>query len=85
MRAIWKYILDITDAQCLDMPSGAKILCVQMQGKTLCLWAVVDPAQPKVRHTFRVYGTGHPLDDNHGVYLGTVQVGMLVFHVFEVK
>ena len=45
MRAIWKYILDITDTQCLDMPDGAMTLCVQMQGETLCLWAVVDPNQ----------------------------------------
>lgn len=40
-ETIWKFPLEIADSQSVVMPSGARILSAQMQGSTLCLWAVV--------------------------------------------
>lgn len=87
MKRIYKWTLEITDSQVLALPEGAKILTVQMQGRALRLWALIDPTVAKVRQrTFEVFGTGHDMDEWPRDYIGTVQqpVGVdLVWHVFE--
>lgn len=84
---IWKYPLETTDAQDIAMPSDAKILCVQVQGDTPCLWALVSPDLSPVNRRILTFGTGHdiPLDSGH--YIGSYQLhgGALVFHVFEAQ
>jgi hypothetical protein len=68
------------------MPKGAKILCVQMQGVTPCLWAEVDTASDVEQRAIDIYGTGHPLPhymNEHHHYIGTVQQGGFVWHVYE--
>ena len=85
MRTVWKWTFIIRDHVAVEMPKGAKILSVQMQGNTPCFWAEVDPKEEKeVRH-FEIYGTGHMLCDTPKKYIGTFQVsnGTLVFHVYE--
>lgn len=85
---IYKYILQLTDRQVVNMPGGAKILTVDTQGINLCLWALVDPKVPEEPRAFIVHGTGHPADDLEGTdYVGTAQLhaGALVLHVFEVR
>lgn len=85
MKAIWKYPLAVTDEQTVNMKQGAEILCVQVQDGVPCLWAVIDDVLPGRLRSFRLYGTGHPVDDL-GRYVGTFQLhgGSLVFHLFEV-
>jgi len=87
MKTIWKYPLRIRDWVRLEMPRGAEILCVQVQGLTPCLWALVDDAAPKVGRRLRLYGTVHECDAEMTVadYVGTFQVegGAFVFHVFD--
>jgi hypothetical protein len=85
MSTIWKFSLQITDHQYVEMPSGARILCVQTQRDFPCLWVLVDPDAPRGRRGIGISGTGHPcLHDSDG-YIGTVQLdaGALVFHVFD--
>jgi hypothetical protein len=85
MKTIWKFALNDPEAK-VEMPKGAEILAVQTQWNTPCVWALVDPVQPKETRQFRTYGTGHVLPENPGKYLGTFQVrsGIFIFHVFEV-
>ena len=87
MKTIYKYELIIEDVQELMLPKGSEILCVQMQGKTPQLWAIVDPHAPKEPRMIEIYGTGHMLGDEPGEYIGTFQQyeGQLVWHVFERK
>jgi hypothetical protein len=84
MKTIWKYQISIGPVRVVDMPTDAEILTVQMQDSVLTLWALLDPTSwPKSRR-FEVYGTGHPIDYPHELkYIGTVQDGPLVWHVFE--
>lgn len=87
-KTIWKFELETTDNQEIKMPVGAEILTVQVQGETLCLWALVDPSAEKETRHFEMIGTGHPINYNTGVsrvYIGSYQLlgGELVFHVFE--
>lgn len=86
MKTIWKFELRLTDDQAVEMPAGAELLTVQLQGDTPCLWAVVDPYAPPGRRRIYIRGTGHSLrltDDTR--YLGTVQLhgGILVLHYFD--
>lgn len=86
VKTVWKFPLRLVDEQEVSLPDGAKILCAQVQGATLCLWALVDPDKPAATRAIRIYGTGRPIPDSDSlVYVDTFQVerGALVFHVFE--
>lgn len=80
----WKYTLDIDDEQTIDIPHHARLLSVQMQRNALCLWAMVCPLNAPTARRFYIFGTGHelPSDILRLEYLGTVQQGLLVWHVF---
>lgn len=91
MRAVWKFPLEITDYQTIEMPAGAQILSFDVQGVSPeymapCLWALVAPAMPREKRTFQMVGTGHQLPDEPGKFIGTVVTygGTLVWHLFEV-
>lgn len=97
-HSIYRYRLEVTDSQLVEMPKGADILSVQRREgsqtvvaagthESIDMWALVDLAAPMEKRRFRVAGTGHPLTAaNNLTFLGTVQIarGRLVFHVFEV-
>lgn len=83
MKTIWKFPLSIQDAQSILVPSGGEILSVQIQDSQVCLWIAVNPANPKEQHTIEIFGTGHGMDESEREYIGTVQDGRLVWHIFE--
>ena len=84
---IWKWTLQVTDNQKIQMPLGAKILSVQVQHGAPQVWAMVDETAPQEWRSFATYGTGNPQPDiaEYGRFIGTYQLngGGLVFHVFE--
>lgn len=87
-KTIWKFELENTDEQKVEMPVGSEILTVQTQNETPCLWALVDPSADKETRYLEVFGTGNPLPyctDLDRIYISTYQLkgGSLVFHVFE--
>ena len=87
-KTIWKFELEVTDNQYVNMPYGAELLSVQTQGTTPCLWALVDAKNPTEERHFEVFGTGHPVNCDMGIerkYIGTFQLsgGATVFHLFE--
>lgn len=92
-RKIYRYRLHVTDVVNLDLPKGAKVLSVgppRDDSDQLDLWALVDvlpDGLPMVdeSRTFRIIGTGNPMPDFHGLFVGTVPMfnGALIFHVFE--
>lgn len=84
-KRIFKYVLDIEDVQTVELPEGAEILSVHNQNELLCLWALCNPDAPKEARTIHIFGTGNPVCDNPGRFIGTVLMwhGQLVWHVFE--
>lgn len=87
-KQIWKYQLDTSDWNVIEMPIGAEILTVQMQGENVCLWALCYPIEDKEKRVIEIIGTGHPVECDATIerkYIGTYQLlgGQLVFHVFE--
>ena len=88
MQSIWKFPLEILEAQEIQIPSHSQVLCVQAQNGHPMLWALVfDTSEnaPTTLRTFHTYGTGHRHESIQGKYVGTYQIndGALVFHVFE--
>lgn len=82
---IWKFPLSIAPgSQSIMMPAGSAVLCVQVQHEVPWIWVEVDPEARLIRRRFRVYGTGHPIDEEGLGYVGTFQVegGEFVFHLF---
>lgn len=88
MKAIYKYNLEVQDAQVVALPKDAKILCVQAQNNEPQLWAEVDTENPKEKRGILIVGTGHPMENvtNNRRYISTFQLhnGALVFHAYEI-
>lgn len=92
-RVIWKFPLQITKEQSLEVPRPFKFLAIQWQGDQLMLWAEIDTTAPgqfdskpsKLPYKIRMYGTGHEIEDWPLVvqYLATVQQGPYVWHFYE--
>lgn len=84
---IYKYTLNNTDEQTLELPFGAKILDVQVQNCTVCMWCLVTETNSPNKREFVLYGTGRKIreDMDQLEYVATYQLaqGALVFHLFE--
>lgn len=87
-KQIWKF--EIKDLSCaiFEMPKGSKILSIQTQKETPCIWVLVNPLNEKELRHFEVYGTGHDISFNKETelkFINTFQLhgGNLVFHLFE--
>lgn len=88
MKTIFKYELEITANQKIDIDGYIKILKVAEQNGKLFMWYMVDPnLRPISTIEINIKGTGHELpDDTHhllGNYFDTVLMSKgLVWHVF---
>ena len=86
MKKIFKYQLETTDIQQVEMPQGAEILCIKTQNETPCIWALVETNATVTKRIFEIIGTGFNITENDNrKYIGTYQLngGSLVFHCFE--
>ena len=89
-RVIWKFPLEVTDVQDIEIPHGSILLSVQTQNKTPCLWALIyNTEAEKEVIRLRTIGTGNPISDEDfdpRDFLGTYQLGggSFVGHVFQV-
>ena len=86
MKTVFKYELPMGDEVRVKMPAFARVLSVGVQYEHLFVWALVDKDVPELHKTFRIAGTGHPIEDvDKWNFIGTVQMasGQLIFHIFE--
>jgi len=87
-KTVYKYAINSLGENLIKMPIGAEILTVQMQGKSCCIWALVDPLAEVEERNFTVFGTGHEIEGSENMsYIGTFQMhdGALIWHLFEVN
>lgn len=85
-KKVYKYQLELKSHQVIEMPKGSQILTFQEQNGILTLWAIVDTEEFKTEEReISIYATGYTIPDKCDVsnWIGTVQVGSLVWHVFE--
>lgn len=90
MRTIYKYEVPVKGRFKLLLPKESVILSFQNQNGMPCIWAIVETAHIEEERNFRLFGTGHPLENiPKGVglhYIGTAQQSQtppLVWHLFE--
>lgn len=84
MKTVYKYPFYLSSTFQLSMPAGAEILMVEDQDGVPCIWALVDPGSSFETRTFRLYGTGHPIENPDPLkHRGSFQQGRLVWHLFE--
>lgn len=87
MNTIWKYPLNLTDTQEVEIPQGAHILTVQRQGlgEGVMMWAIVNTEAPIELVVIETFGTGHSIENGERSYIGTLQFmgGRLVVHFFK--
>lgn len=83
-KTIWKFTLARASLSPVTMPIGAEILHVGVQENDICFWAKVDPKAKTETRLFGIYGTGWDIpNDTESEYVGTVQQGSFVWHIFE--
>ncbi len=69
MKKIYKFTLAVQDIQLIPLPEKHKILCAQVQGNKICLWAEVEVAKmgkpddvhdktPIIAKPIYMFGTG---------------------------
>lgn len=82
---VWKYTLG-TNTKHLELPKGAKLLCVDVQQGEPQLWVLVTPGNELETRCIESFATGQPIPIEHRYeHVGTFMLegGALVFHVFE--
>lgn len=83
MRAIWKYKLCIGE-NALNLPLGSIIRYVGAHGGDICMWVEVDINRSQMEEvTLNVVGTGWAEIKPSDKYIGTAQVSVFVWHVYE--
>lgn len=85
MRYIYKHRVPLNDAWVeIELHRTAQIVFVGAQEHdAIVFWTEEETSRPKYARRFRVFGTGHPIEDADAVYRGTVQAGIYVWHLFE--
>lgn len=85
-KVIWKSALipDNSGVATVHMDVDGKVLCVQMQNGVPALWFETEaaPLQTADRR-FYVLPTGLATVRNNTKYIGTVQDGSFVWHIYE--
>lgn len=84
MKTIYKYPLSITETQTISLPESHKVLEINVQNGKPYLWVLVDTKTNAKLQKIQMYGTGEPVAEDIGLYLGTAHLngGALVVHVF---
>ena len=84
MQVIYKYKLAWQPVQVVQLPLK-RVLTIQLQNGTPCLWALVDTDAPEIPLTLRMAGTGtrDGCDFDTLRYINTTQFGTLVLHWFS--
>lgn len=82
MKTVWKYPITRAPRFELLMPQDAKILCLQVQDGTPCIWAEGYSEDEEELRQFCTVGTGHAVPPAV-TYVGTWQDGPYVWHVYE--
>ena len=83
MSVVWKFPLP-HPRTVLSMPKYARVLTAGVQEDHIVIWAQVIPAQPPEHRVFNVFNTGEQLPEDVRDWVGTVQIGPIVWHIYEV-
>lgn len=88
MKTIYKYNLEITDRQLIEMPINSEILSAKNQGDNLFIWVLVDnETDLKESCEIEIFGTGNPIYENEHTCRQFIETCImpngLVWHLFK--
>lgn len=89
MKTVWKFPVQMNSSKNdlfrveFDGPYGARPISVGLQGGATVLWAEVDTEHEIQRQHVYIVGTGHGIVPDHCRFVGTVQQGPYVWHVYS--
>lgn len=82
VKAVWGFPLALGKVkQKVEMPIGAKPLCIRMEKETPHMYALVSPKALKQERLVHIFKTGEAVSDE-GVYVDTFMMYDSTFHVF---
>lgn len=83
MKTIYKYPIEITDSQEVEMPINAEAIHAGLDPQgTPCVWATVDNQNATEAVTVLVVGTGNPIPQRARRHVGSFNQGPFVWHIF---
>lgn len=62
--------------------TNAKVLTVGIIDGAVYLWAMVDPTTPRIMRKVHIICTGDECPCRYEDYVGTIQDGVYIYHVF---
>lgn len=84
MKTVHKYPILFGVPYPINIQETDKPVHFDMQNGTPTLWVEVEKDVSTSNYrTFKLYGTGYPIDDN-SIYIGTCFYNTLVWHLYEV-
>ena len=88
-KQIWKFpIGQGLVGTVVRIPWGYRIVYVDIQRSTVCVWAEVNPEHSAVEVEFEIIGTGHEINRDVNidkVYIGSVKDDPFMWHVYQVN
>lgn len=82
MKTIYKYPIEITDEQKIQMPLDAKVIHAGLDPNGIpCIWAMASSHLADHSHYVYVRGTGHEISDSRR-HIGSFVEGPFMWHVF---
>jgi len=86
MKTVYKYHIQITDIQEIDMPFGAELLHAGLDPAGLpCVWAHVDNLNTSESVKIAVTDTGSPMPEGDVEHVGSFVDGSFVWHVWRIN
>lgn len=83
MKTIYKYPIEITDYQEIEIPEGSSILHVGLDPNGVpCIWAEVNTSLKRTSIGIWIFGTGNPVNSDGKEHKGTFIDGFCVWHVY---
>lgn len=84
MNTIYKYPIEITDRQEIQMPFNAIVIHAGLDPKGVpCVWAEVESNKRLAPVELFIVGTGNPMPEKSTVHIGSFVQGPFVWHVFK--
>ena len=83
MQTVWKYKLQETGIQSIEIPIDAIFLKLELQNNIPCIWLFIPETEAKKSDiVIKTYYTGEPISKKDSAYVGTYAKNGLVSHVF---
>lgn len=85
MKTIFKYPLDFTDYQTIEIPMNGVIVDIEYQEDDIFAWVMFnhDIINHKEQRSISICGTGHPVNPMTPDYIKSLHKDGFVWHFFE--